>query len=102
MNAGTKPNALEGIGVLAESESLLELGLTFLKDTETWKWTFRHVELQVYLVFLIFAFDFVTKLERNEVSAKHDFLRITGVTKVLIHGSVFLSFDVTSHYVHYA
>lgn len=34
MNAGTKPNALEGIGVLVESESLLELGLTFLKDTE--------------------------------------------------------------------
>ena len=54
------------------------------------------------MVFLIFAFDFVTKLERNEVSAKHDFLRITGVTRVLIHGSVFLSFDVTSHYVHYA
>lgn len=45
MNAGTKPNALEGIGVPAESESLLELGLMLLKDTETWKWTFRHVEL---------------------------------------------------------
>lgn len=45
MNAGTKPNALKGIGVLAESESLLELGLTLLKDTETWKWTYRPVEL---------------------------------------------------------
>lgn len=35
MNAGTKPNALEGIGVLAGSESLLELGLMLLKDIET-------------------------------------------------------------------
>lgn len=45
MNTGTKPNAVEGIGVLAESESLLELDLTHLKDTEMWKWTFRYVEL---------------------------------------------------------
>lgn len=52
MNAGTKPNALEGIGVLVESESLLELGLTLLKDTETW--TFRQEEMYVYLAFLIF------------------------------------------------
>lgn len=50
----------------------------------------------------IFAFDFVTKLGRNEVSAKHDFLRITGVTEFLFHGNVFLSFDMPSHYVHYA
>lgn len=56
MNAGTKPNALEGIGVLAESESLLELGLTLLKGTETWKWTFRHEEMNVYLAFVIFCF----------------------------------------------
>lgn len=54
------------------------------------------------MVSLIFAFDFVTKLGRNEVSAKHDFLRITGVTRVLLRGSMFPSFDVTSHYVHYA
>lgn len=51
MNAGTKPNALEGIGDLVESESLLELGLTLLKDTETWKWTFRHEEMNVYMAF---------------------------------------------------
>lgn len=56
MNAGTKPNALEGIGVLAQSESFLELGLTLLKDTEMWKWTFRHQEMYVYLVLLIFFF----------------------------------------------
>lgn len=60
MNAGTKPNALEGIGVLVESESLLELGLT---DTEMWKWTFRHEEMYVYLPFF---FNFVTKLKRNK------------------------------------
>lgn len=56
MNAGTKPNTLEGIGVLAESESFLELGLTLLKDTEMWKWTFRHEEMYVYLAFLILYF----------------------------------------------
>lgn len=56
MNAGTKPNALEGIGDLVESESLLELGLTLLKDTETWKWTFRHEEMYVYMAFLIYFF----------------------------------------------
>lgn len=61
MNAGTKPNALEGIGVLVESESLLELGLTLLKDTETW--TFRQEEMYVYLAFLIF---FLTELKRNK------------------------------------
>lgn len=63
MNAGTKPNALEGIGVLVESESLLELGLTLLKDTEIWKWTFRHEETYVYLAFF---FNFVTKFKRNK------------------------------------
>lgn len=54
MNAGTKPNVLEGIGALVESESLLELGLTLLKVTEMWKWTFRHEEMYVYLAFLFF------------------------------------------------
>lgn len=57
MNAGTKPNALVGTGVLAESESLLEPGLTVLKGTETWKRTFRHVELYVTLL-SIFNFCF--------------------------------------------
>lgn len=65
MNAGTKPNALEGIGVLAERESLLELSLMLLK---------RHWDVEVDLqacgaVGLLgifnFAFDFVTKLGRN-------------------------------------
>lgn len=45
MNAGTKPNALEGIGVPAETESVLELGLTLLKDTGMQNWIFRHVKL---------------------------------------------------------
>lgn len=56
MNAGTKPNALEGIEVLLESESLLELGLTLFKDIEMWKWTFRHEEMYIYLAFLIYFF----------------------------------------------
>lgn len=55
MNAGTKPNALEGIGVLVESESLLELGLTLLKDTETWTWTLRHEEMYVYSNFIFLS-----------------------------------------------
>lgn len=50
----------------------------------------------------IFAFDLVKKNGRNEVSAKHYFRRITEVTRVLFHGSVFLSFNMTSYYVHYA
>lgn len=67
MNAGTKPNALEGIGVLVESESLLELGLTFLKDTEN-----VEVDLQawgdrcMFTWLLNFFLNFVTKLKRNK------------------------------------
>jgi len=51
MNAGFKPNALEGIGVLTETESMLEPGLTLLKDTEMWRWMFRDAKLQVYFLF---------------------------------------------------
>lgn len=51
MNADIKPNGLEGIGVLTETESMLEPGLTLLKDTETWSWMLRDAKLQVYFLF---------------------------------------------------